>query len=152
MSFAELILRIGVTFVSWMMIYMHLVMMLVVRIGQCPGGDVSPWQVTMVTGILAFGSSFTALYGHGVSGMKDVFRYFTLPLIVLLPWAMWLSLPYLTETTFGALHVCDVRLAQASGMTVPGWQRIWAPLQLAVLLTIAINGWRAWRPDNHERA
>ena len=145
MSFAEVVLRIGVTFVSWLMIYMHLLMMLVLRVAQCPDGDVSPWQVTMVTGVLAIGSAFAALYGHGVRGMGSVFRYFALPLIILVPWAMWLSLPYLTGTTFGTLSVCDVRLSEASSLAVSGWQRSWAPMQLIVLATIATNGWRAWR-------
>ena len=147
MSFAELVLRIGVTFVSWVMLYMHLLMMLVVRLAQCPGGDVSPWQVTLMTGAMAFGSSFALLYGHGVRGMRDVFRYFALPLLVLVPWSLWLSLPYLTGTTFGTLGVCEVRLAEISGAGAVGWQRVWAPVQLIVLLAIAVNGWRVWRPD-----
>lgn len=148
MSFAEVILRVGVTLVSWMMIYMHLVMMLILRVAQCPGGDTSPWKVTLITGVLAAGSSFAALYGHGARGMGEVFRYFALPLLVLVPWAAWLTLPYLTGATFGTLGMCDVRLGEVSGSAVAGWQRGWAPLQLVVFAALAANGVRAWRQQD----
>ncbi len=152
MSFAEIVLRIGVTFVSWMMIYMHLVMLLVVSIAPCDGGDASPWQVTLFTGLLAFGGSFTSLYVHGVRGMGAVFRYFALPLVVLAPWAVWIILPYLSGTTFDGLSACGVRLAETDAVAAAGWQRIWAPMQLIVLAALAFNGWRGWQPDRNSNA
>lgn len=150
MTFAEVVLRIGVTFVAWLMLYMHLIMLTVVRFAQCP--EVSAWRVSMFSGVLALGAAFALHYGHGVRGLSSVFRYFALPLALLVPWAAWIILPYLTGTSFGATHPCDVLLAAQTGLVATGWQRAWAPVQLAVLLAIAVSGWRAWSDSPQRRA
>jgi len=146
-SFAEIVLRLGVAFVGWIVIYMHLIGMLVVRIARCPGSDMSPWKMTMATALLTLALSFALTYGHRLRGANELARYTALPLLPLLPWAVLVSLPYLTGTTFGTHNVCDVRLAMSSGVMPAGWERAWAPLQLAALVAIAINGWRVWRLD-----
>ena len=84
MSFAEIILRLGVAFVSWIIIYMNFIGLLVVRIAECPGGDVGPWVMSFVTGLLATGTAVSLPYGHGLRGAAAA-RYLALPLLVLLP-------------------------------------------------------------------
>lgn len=152
MSFAELVLRLGVTFVSWMMIYMHFIMLLSVGAAPCNGADVAAWKVSLFTALLALGAAFSVTYSHAIPGMARTFRYFALPLLILLPWAAWLTLPYLSGTTFGTLDVCAVTIGAESAQPIPGWQRAWAPVQLAVLGALAVGGWRAWKPVTQSRA
>lgn len=144
MSFAEIVLRLGVAFVSWIIIYMNFVALLVVRIAECPGGDTAPWMMSLVTGLLAVGAAFALPYGHQLKG-ADAARHIALPLLLLLPFAIWVLLPYLVGTTLEGRTVCDVRLAMSSGELATGWQRAWAPLQLAAVAAIGFNGWRVWR-------
>ena len=45
MSFAEIILRLGVAFVSWMIIYTNFLALMLIGIVECPGGDDSRRRV-----------------------------------------------------------------------------------------------------------
>lgn len=145
MSFAEIILRLGVSFVAWMMIFMHLIMVLVIRLAPCTGGDTGPWQVSLATAGLAIAAAMALPYGNGVQGMASVFRYFALPMALLVPWGIWIIWPYLGGTTFAAYEVCDVATLDSTVDPAPGWQRLWAPVQLLGLLIIGFASWRAWR-------
>lgn len=142
MSFAEIVLRLGVTFVAWLVIYMHLIMLLVLRFAQCP--EVSAWRVTLVSGAFAFGGALALTYGHGVRGAAAAFRNFALPLIVILPWATWVCLPFLSGTTFGGNALCAVLQDTGTSTASQPWQKVWAPAQLVVLAIIAVSAWRAW--------
>lgn len=152
MSFAELILRLGVTFVAWMMIYMHLVLLLSVRAAPCSPTDFTAWKVSLFTGLLALGAAFSVTYAHAVPGMARTFRYFSLPMLILLPWAAWITLPYLSATTLGSLDLCAVTMSSDSSTPINGWQRAWAPVQLGVLVALAVGGWRAWGSGLQPRA
>lgn len=142
MSFAEILLRLGVTFVSWLVIYMHLIMLFAGRYAQCP--DTNAWRVSLVSAVFAFGASFAVNYGHGVHGSASTFRYFALPLAVLVPWAAWVCLPYFAGTTVAETGLCEVLSGMKIGTQVSAWQRAWAPVQLLVLGAIALNAWKAW--------
>ncbi|MBT8135554.1 MAG: hypothetical protein KJO54_00940 [Gammaproteobacteria bacterium] len=144
MSFAEIVLRLGVAFVSWIIIYLNFIALLVVKIAECPGGDVAPWTMSFATGLLTIGAALTLPYGHALKGAAAV-RFIAVPLLVLLPFALWVILPYLAGTTIDAQVVCDVSKAMSSGNEAAGWQRAWAPLQLAAVIAVAVNGWRIWR-------
>ena len=150
MSFAEIILRVGITFVSWLVIYMHIIVVLVVPYGQCP--DASAWRVSMVSGLFALGAAFAIRYGHSIRGMRSAFRYFALPLLPLVPWSAWIVLPYLIGSTFGGSSVCNILLGEDSGLSAVSWQRAWAPVQLAVLAAISFHAWRTWTDKPQDRA
>lgn len=151
MSFAEIVLRLGVSFVAWMMIFMHMIMVLVIRLAPCSDGDVSPWQVSLVTALLALGAAAALPYGNGVKGMAGVFRYFALPLAVLLPWAAWIVWPYVAGTLVAGAEVCAIATGATSKTSAPTWQRAWPAIQLVVLCVLAFSGWRAWAQGDQVR-
>lgn len=147
MRFAEVILRVGVALVSWMMIYMHLIMVLVARFAPCAEGQFGPWKVSMVSAVFALAAILAIPFGHGLKGVQGVFRFFALPLLFMLPWAAWTILPVLSAATFGEADLCG-----GLDMTVPAWQRLWAPLQLVLIGVLGFTGWRAWRGAFQPRA
>ncbi|NNF51323.1 MAG: hypothetical protein HKN59_02685 [Gammaproteobacteria bacterium] len=150
MSFAEIVLRLGVTFVSWLVIYMHMIMLLVVGYAQCP--DTSAWRVSLVSAAFAGGAAFALRYGHGVHGSTTAFRYFALPLIILIPLAAWNCLPYFAGTTLGDAGLCAVLTGINGSERISDWERAWAPAQVVVLAVLAFNGWRAWADKPQARA
>ncbi len=152
MSFAEIVLRLGVSFVAWMMLFMHFVMVLVIRLAPCTDGDVSPWRVSLVTALLALGAAAALPYGNGVKGMAGVFRYFALPLAVLVPWAAWIVWPYVPGTLLAGTEVCAIATNAAAETGAPTWQRAWPAVQLVVLGVVGFSGWRAWKQGAQERA
>ncbi len=150
MSFAEIVLRLGVSFVSWLVIYMHLIMLFVVRYAQCP--DTNAWRVSLVSAVFAGGGALALRYGHGVQGSGAAFRYFALPLAVLVPWAAWICLPYLSGTTLGEAGLCEILTGVEDETIIRTWQRLWAPIQLFVLAVLAFNAWYAWADKPQDRA
>jgi len=142
MSFAEIVLRLGVTFVSWLVIYMHMIMLSVTRYAQCP--DTNAWRVSFVSAVFAGVAAFALRYGHGVRGSAAAFRYFTLPLLVLIPVGIWTCMPYFFGTTVGDAGLCEVLTSADSSAAISTWERAWAPAQALVLIVLAVNAWRAW--------
>lgn len=150
MSFAEIVLRLGVTFVSWLVIYMHLIMLFVLRYAQCP--DTSAWRVSLVSAVFTGAAALGLRYGHAVEGAGSTLRYFALPLVLLLPWTIWICLPYLMGTSFTGTGLCAVLSGGTDPGEIPGWQRLWAPIQLLVLSLVGWQAWQAWSNKSPELA
>lgn len=139
---AEVFLRVGVTLVSWIMCYAHTLMLAVLPRTDCSEANAGLWEPTFYLAPLTLLAVWALGFGQS---LRDVARWLTVPLMLFTVLAVLGTLPYLTHTTVNALPACALLNPEYAGTVVPGWQRGWAPLQIAVLLGITWRMMQYWR-------
>ena len=97
----------------------------------------NPWLGTLILAIPAAAS--VAMVRLALPWRRSG-RWFSLPLVVLVPPAGWAALSALLETTVGGGPLCDVDASAAM------WERSWAPVQLALMLWLVFLASRFYRP------
>jgi len=129
MSFSEIILRVGCTLVAWLFAVGHGVLLLTISRMPCGDGQNDPFLTLMILGGIALGLSALLPVAKKVPGVAETLRWLFVPLLVLVPFAVAQVVPYLMSSTFEAAPLCEATTMAR------GWERLWAPLQLAALLS-----------------
>ena len=138
MRFAEVFLRLGVSLVGWMVIFAYLLWLLVLPQVPCSPGEPSLWAVLLgATPVVAL---FALLLpsSRRLPGVHDVLRYAALPTLLLAALGLRIAGTALLDNTLGDARVC--------GLASQFWSSAWAPIQLGMLLFIALQAWRCFRP------
>ncbi len=145
MSFAEVVLRLGVAFVAWLVVYMHFVMIFAVQIARCPNGDTGAWLVSLISAVMTIGASFLTGFGRPVPGIGDSLRGMAAPLLLLVPWAAWVVAPFFVPMTFDGIGPCAFVLPDEYSGSPGAWTRWWAPVQIVTLVLLSVNSLRQAR-------
>ena len=147
MSFAEVVLCLGVAFVAWLVVYMHFVMMFAVQIARCPNGDTGPWLVSLISAVMTIGASFLTAMGSKVPGVGHSLRGMAVPLLLLVPWAGWVVWPFVMPMTIAGIGPCAVILPDEYSGGAGPWTRWWAPVQIVTLVLLTVNSMRQARQE-----
>lgn len=141
-SAAELFLKGGSSLVGWIIAYVHLLMVAVVRVAQCGEGTSDPWFATLLTAVIAVPAIFMIPMGLF---MRPGLRWLALPLVVLALLALVAVLPYIEGTTMAGAAPCGVSGGGTGYVQATGWQRAWAPLQLILIAALGFSASLFWR-------
>ena len=130
MRFAEVILRVGVGLVAWMLLYAHVLWLAALRNIGC-GPDGSEIHAVL-TGLapLTIAAAFLIRASRPLAEVHSMLRWFAIPLALLMPLAAWSIVDVFRTVNLGGLAICS-----ASDPVV--WHHMWAPVQAAVLILVA---------------
>lgn len=149
MSFAEIVLRVGLAVGGWLILIGNMLLVGVLRFADCDPTTDEMWRGTLFFGVLA--GAAIAASGLGLRWKKEL-RFVAAIGGLLSLYAAPVILAGLVETTIGGAALCSI-----AGQTPPGVdlseytptqiETIWAPTQLLVALIAAFQAWRFWRGD-----
>lgn len=138
MRFSEVLLKLGVSLVGWIVLYAHILWLAVAgKLGCGPDGD----EVFRVLIGLAPLTLICIWLIRATRSLGDVHRtllWASLPLLLLLPFALRAVYNVAAKVNFHGTSVC-------SGATPAIWEIAWAPVQLVVLIVAAVVITRMWR-------
>ncbi len=137
MSTIEVLLKLGISIVAWMVIYAHCIWAATLGVAGCDADGDALWLLLLIFAPFTLGFSFSLSASTQLPEVHGIIKYLALPLVVLIPLA---ALPVWTTmqiATIGTAAICGDG-AQAS------WHAWWAPVQIFTLLTVTVMAWRAW--------
>lgn len=152
MSFAEIILRVGVSVGGWL-IYISLALVLaVVPRATCDPTTDEFWRGTFFFGLLALAGLFCI--GQGFQ-WRESLRWFAVPAVGLSLYAGYVIFPGLTATSLNGESLCFI--ANPNVPTLDGYEattieRLWPVMQLVVLGIGVVQSLRYWREPESEEA
>ncbi len=146
MRASNIILGIGGSLGGWLVIIGHALILAVIPEVDCVVGARDPWRGTLVMGVLGILS--TILVGIGLPWRSGL-RWFTIPAVPLLVFALLVVLPYL-EVTTGGTHPCAVDGSIDTLAEADVWQRLWPLLQLVFLVGAGWQVVRYWVPSRSD--
>lgn len=147
MSFADLILRLGVALGGWLIFIGYGLVLSVLDQADCdPASDVR-WRGTLF---------FAALAGTAVAGLglglnwRHHLRWLAVPGIALAAYALRLVLPAIAGTTMGGESLCAISSSLPAGVELAHFEatsieRAWPIAQAVVLVAGIGQGLRYWR-------
>jgi hypothetical protein len=138
MRFAEVFLRLGTSFVAWMMLYAYVLWLAAVYVIACgPDGDE---MHRLLLGMAPFVCGFALLLNvtHTFDEIHSMLRWLGVPLFLLLPFALRSVWNIFQSVNLNAEAICSDQMLST-------WQYIWAPLQLFTLLFVIYMVVRVWR-------
>lgn len=143
----DLFFRVGSALGAWFIAYAHGILIAVIPLTRCAGRETPEeiWLASFVLSIPAVGAAL--LLGLGLP-WRDMLRWFSIPLIPLLLYSVFVAIPYLGGTTFGGdslCHVMDPTVADAERIW---WEPLWAPLQLALIAGFFWRCAQYWRTSD----
>jgi hypothetical protein len=137
----EVFFRVVAALCGWVILSTHMLLVLLIpRAVMLEDGQL--WLGTLVFGIVCIGAAIVVGLGRP---WGEILRWVTIPAALMLPFAVWATLPYLAETTFGGLAATAVHAGLTSGPDAAGPERAWAPVQLTALGITAVQIVRTWR-------
>ena len=149
MSFAEIMLRVGLAVGGWLILIGNMLLVGVLRFADCDPETDEMWRGTLLFGVLA--GAAIAASGFGLKWKKEV-RFLAAIGGLLSLYAAPVIGAGLLETTIGGAALCSV-----AGQTPPGVdlsefaptqiEKIWAPVQAIVASIATFQAWRFWRRD-----
>lgn len=137
MSTIEVLLRLGCTMVGWMVIYAYCIWTATLRVVACTANGDEMWRLLLGFAPLAIGFAFTLSAVAKLPEVHKLIRMLALPLVVIIPLALWPIWTTLEIATLQGLPICKESPAGA-------WQAWWAPIQLFTMLIVANFVFRAW--------
>lgn len=137
---ASIFLRLGVTLVAYMVLFFHLLLLGLVPQLKCNGDEPAIWVVTFFTAVVAFIFALSLLASRPLKTVVQTLKWGCVPLVLLLPFALLAVLPIFGSTTLGSASICPGISAYSNLV----WQQAWAPLQMGLLLIIAVQVARYW--------
>ncbi len=141
MRIIEVLLRLGVSLVAWMVIYTHCVWTGTLNVTGCGADGDALWRLLM--GFAPFTVLFCLLLNVSAKLVEvhRILRWLAVPLAVFLPVALYATWPWFVHATLDDKAICSDSAANT-------WHVWWAPLQFAVFGLIAWSVWRVWRSAN----
>ena len=152
MSFSEIVLRLGCTLVAWLVGLTHGLMLANIRVMPCASGSTDPFLTTLGFGLVSAAFLFLLPVGRKVPGVSRPLQWLLLPLFVLAPFAAREVVPLFVSSTLGSEPLCAASASETLGGQAVGWERIWAPLQLGILLSWFWVGWLVRSADTSRSA
>lgn len=152
MSFAEIMLRVGVSLGGWLIFISHMLILVAIRYADCDPGSDSMWRGTLLFGVI----SGVAVAGVGVGlRWKDSIRWLAGIGFLLALLGMRVVVAGVRVATLGGESLCGIGHSTGGAIAGPaatGIERVWPVLQLAIVLLgmgQAILYWRVERagPD-----
>ena len=138
MSTIEVLLKLGSCLVGWMVVYTHCVWTATLRMVDCGTDGDEFWLLLLVFAPITIGATFLLSATTQLKEVHQTIKKLALPMIVLLPlavWPVWISLQNATFHLEALCHNGSIAL----------WHPWWAPLQLITLLVVGIKSWQAWQ-------
>ncbi len=137
---ASVFLRLGITLVAFMVLIFHLLLTALVAQLKCNGDDPGIWVLTFFSATIAFFFALTLLAARPLQSVVQTLKWGCLPVVGLLPFSLIAVLPILGASTLGGEPICSGTSAYANLL----WQRAWAPVQVGLMLLIAVQAARFW--------
>ncbi len=137
---ASIFLRLGITLVAYMVLIFHLMLVALVPKLKCNGDEPAIWVVTFFTAVIAFIFALSLLASHPLKSVVPMLKWGCLPVVGLLPFSLFGVLPVFGASTLGGAPICPGISAYSNLV----WQQAWAPLQMGLLLIIAVQAIRYW--------
>jgi hypothetical protein len=142
MRLAEVLMRVGVALVGFMVGFAHCLLLLVVPRISCDIPNNDPFVASLALGIALVPLLAISQSGHP---FRASLRWLTLPFLALVPLAAIAVWPYVSAEAIAEIQRCSASAALTDDPTPAGWQRYWAPFQLGVLGLLALQTLRYWR-------
>lgn len=145
MRFSEVLLRLGVSLVSWLVLYTHFLWLAVAgKVGCGPDGD-EVFRVLLGLVPLTVGCALLLRASRPLGDVHRSLRWAGLPLIVLLPFGL-IAVWQVGEIVYlGQQSIC------ADGPAAI-WERLWVPAQLLALIVAMAIMSQMWRYQPVSRA
>lgn len=140
MSIGEIFFRIVATLGGWIILSTHILLVLLVPRAVVEE-DGALWLGTLVFGLVSIGAAVVVELGLR---WRDIIRWITIPAALMLPFALWATLPYVTGTTFSGLGASAVHAGLETGPAATIAERAWAPVQIVALGAAGVQGIRVW--------
>ena len=151
MSFAEIILRVGVSVGGWLIFIGLALTLAVIPEADCHPNSNELWRGTFLFGLLGFAGLLCV--GQGFQ-WRESLRWFAVPAVGLALYAGYFILPALTETSLNGESLCFIansKVPSLEGYAATTVERLWPVLQLTVLGLGVAQSIRYWRlPPNPE--
>lgn len=144
MSFAEIILRIGLAIGGWLIFIGNMLLVGVMRYADCEPGNESIWRGTLFLGVLGGGAVWASSYGMPwrselkfVAIIGALFALYAAPVIG----------HGLIATTLGGESLCIVAGQTPGGVDLADFapsltERIWPVAQTVIGLVGLLQAWR----------
>ena len=145
MSFAEIILRAGVSVGGWLIFIGLALTLAVVPEWDCDPISDEIWRGTFLFGLLGFAGLLCV--GQGFQ-WRDSLRWFAVPAAGLALYAGYFILPALTTTSLNGESLCFIansKVPSLEGYSATTIERLWPVLQLIVLGLGLVQSVRYWR-------
>jgi len=147
MSIAEIVLRIGASLGGWLIFVAHALMLSVLHRADCDPFSDTLWRGTLFFALLsALGLS---LVPQGLP-WRDSLRWLALAAGALAVYASVQLLPAIPASAAGGAPLCQLFATDASPVAgaplrASAVERVWSPIQLAVLAAGVWQAARYWR-------
>lgn len=145
MTFAELVLRLGVALVAWMLLIAYFLWLAALNASGCDADGDALWRLLLACAPLAALVSPLVGATRPIDDVHRILRWGWVPLALLAPLALAAVWPTWQRATLIGLAVCGDGAA-------PAWQVWWAPVQALAMTAIGIVVWRVGRPVGRRRA
>ena len=109
----------------------------------CGGAGQDPWWATLFLAAPAFVFALLIPVGRSLPGVGHGLRWFSLPLILLVPLAARSIATGMRRASVEGLPLCAA--SAGAGLQPAAWESFWAPIQLLVLAAIVAATWLSWR-------
>lgn len=138
MRFSEVLLRLGVSLVGWLVLYTHFLWLAVAgKVGCGPDGD-EVFRVLLGLVPLTIGCALLIRASRTLGDVHRSLRWAGLPLLVLLPFDLIAVWQVGESVYFAQGSIC------ADGPAAV-WERLWAPAQLLALIVVLVIVSQMWR-------
>lgn len=144
MRLSEVLLRIGSSFVAWMIIYAYFIWLAVIERAGCGENGDEIFKLLLGTAPFAAGAAFLLRSTRPFPDIHNIIKWFSVPAAALL----LLAIPVVWRI-FGTVNLGDAGIC--ADLPSAAWHRYWAPLQM---VAIAICIWKiftVWRKATIEQ-
>lgn len=148
MRFAEIFLRLGLSLVTWMIVYAYFLWLAVLHLTGCATDGPELYRVLLGVAPFAAGTSLLLRATRPLHEVHRILRWLGIPLALLLPFVLRNVVDVLLRVTTGTDRLCET---EASAV----WHAWWAPLQLAALAVVIfmiVGVWRSVAEDSRNGA
>lgn len=144
MRLAEVFLRLGSSLAGWMILYAHTLWLAVSARVVCGEEGAELFAVLLGLAPVTFIAGPLILVSRPLGDVHRMLRWLAVPIVLLLPFCL-----YAIFRVFGTVYG-DGNAICGNG-AVPAWQTWWAPVELAVLVFIAVLIGYTWRTSSTGR-
>lgn len=148
MRFAEILLRLGLSLVAWMIVYAYFLWLTVLHLVGCAPDGPEMYRVLLGGAPFAAGTSLLLRSTRPLLDVHRILRWLAIPLVLLLPLILRNIADVLIRVKLGTGSLCDFEASAA-------WHAWWAPLQLVALAVViykVVDVWRSVEKDSRNGA
>ena len=136
------LLQISISVIGWLLSYIAVFFIPLIEISTCTMGGDDAWLISLI-----FYTPFS-LFSMLLIIVGCKYRFYTkwlsLPHILLIPLALFVSLKYLWGSTILGNHVCHVGKGYFEHLQIEWWHRTWAPIKLTEVTGFICLAFYSW--------